>query len=319
MIRCHAVSHVFFFLPKNVNKIPTFTFSQQQSPKPEVMNITDFPDELLLHIFASLDIEDLHRNVALVCQRFLRLSRVPPEIKCLKLVGFRARNKDYVSKAMEQYSNVRALSVHLIFQGRSGDEIPFLTRVLDLSKTMDQLQWLKITGLSQNTTIDDLVTTLVPKETLRKVKTLDLLGYTSIRKYAGYNDLTRDFRTILTLCNKLENVFLRRVCLQFLDDLVVTCGPHLRKLHVAGFTDSIVAPDSAPKWSHWNRWIQHLTYIHMPFSTGYWTFMSSLENLRHVGIAFDQAYPGNTLVIPDNLELEPVRSKTIHSLDFQGN
>ena len=69
------------------NFFPTLVFNVKSGK----MDLYDFPEEILLAIFAFLPVTTLYNKVALVCKKFYRLSKVPR--KCLQ-VGDLGRKKD---------------------------------------------------------------------------------------------------------------------------------------------------------------------------------------------------------------------------------
>ena len=50
-----------------------------------LLNIQDFPNELLVQIFNKLAQDDILKNVALVCKRFLEVSRLPKVLPIIKI------------------------------------------------------------------------------------------------------------------------------------------------------------------------------------------------------------------------------------------
>jgi hypothetical protein len=51
------------------------------------MELLDCPEEILTEIFSNLDQENVHGSLALVCKRFLKLTRSPQLLKCVKFHG----------------------------------------------------------------------------------------------------------------------------------------------------------------------------------------------------------------------------------------
>jgi hypothetical protein len=49
-----------------------------------MMEFLDFPEEILMEIMSKLDQKDRHLTAALVCKRFLHLTRSPQLQKCVK-------------------------------------------------------------------------------------------------------------------------------------------------------------------------------------------------------------------------------------------
>jgi hypothetical protein len=51
------------------------------------MELLDFPEEILMEILSKLDQRNNHLTAALVCKRFLQLTRSPQLLKCVKYQG----------------------------------------------------------------------------------------------------------------------------------------------------------------------------------------------------------------------------------------
>ncbi len=49
-----------------------------------MVDLEELPEEILLKIFSNVTIYELHNVVALVCKKFLRISRSPTIVKILK-------------------------------------------------------------------------------------------------------------------------------------------------------------------------------------------------------------------------------------------
>ena len=59
-------------------------------------SILDLPDEVLAMIFQRLTQGDVMHGIALVCQRFLKISRWPSMVKSAKIVGELLKTSRYV-------------------------------------------------------------------------------------------------------------------------------------------------------------------------------------------------------------------------------
>ena len=59
-------------------------------------SILDLPDEVLAMIFQRLTHGDVMHGIALVCQRFLKISRWPSMVKSAKIVGELLKMSRYV-------------------------------------------------------------------------------------------------------------------------------------------------------------------------------------------------------------------------------
>ncbi len=75
------------------------------------MSLGEFPDEILLAIFSHLSIDSLHQNVALVCQRFHRLSEVPIALKRLRLHIDKNGRANFNAKLLALHSRTRVLDI----------------------------------------------------------------------------------------------------------------------------------------------------------------------------------------------------------------
>jgi hypothetical protein len=63
------------------------------------MELLDLPVEILLEILSKLDQETVHSSMALVCKRFLQLTRSPQLLKCVK-VGIKSHPNDNPYKSL---------------------------------------------------------------------------------------------------------------------------------------------------------------------------------------------------------------------------
>ena len=60
--------------------------------------IMDLPNELLESIFLKLSHQDIQRNVALVCQRFLQITRKPKFVKTARVGLFQNPDRTSMDK-----------------------------------------------------------------------------------------------------------------------------------------------------------------------------------------------------------------------------
>ena len=75
------------------------------------MNLQDLPDETLLQIFSDLTIYDLHNRVAVVCKRFLRISRTKDAIKVIRaLYTSKEKANRFFSNALTLNPNVESIA-----------------------------------------------------------------------------------------------------------------------------------------------------------------------------------------------------------------
>jgi hypothetical protein len=89
-----AVNFKLFDQIKDENRLKTFI---SRFIYFNIMELLDFPEEILLEILSKLDQETVHLTAVFVCKRFLQLTRSPQLLKCIKYMGVQGYYEGYQS------------------------------------------------------------------------------------------------------------------------------------------------------------------------------------------------------------------------------
>ncbi len=75
------------------------------------MNSQKFPEEILFQIFGHLTIFDLHKNVALVCKKFSRITQSSRIVKKIRTNLDNTRTIQFYEKALEVHPYVEEIRI----------------------------------------------------------------------------------------------------------------------------------------------------------------------------------------------------------------
>ncbi len=293
------------------------------------MILTDFPDELLLPILKELSFHDIHQNVARVCKKLLRLSRVPAELRYLKLDIDEHGKANFNANLLSLHCETKVLDIDMdccrtkksdsptfahqgkhLFQFQKLDIDDLFIVMMDGLAMFWNLTSLRIHGQCRNlkTTFDDIEP---PK--LAMIKTIDLgfpMASTVLSKFINIRDVT------LKLTDEkgslLSNNFLRA-----LSEVSQMFAPTLERLHIEKHLNALHYQYFPPGF--WTTFKQHVTencprleHIHLPLSKEYWDSVSELTTLKSIGIT------GKLLDFKKSLRLAPIMSPKLEELTFYG-